>query len=210
MKIVARTTNPNVITAAIRASLQVRARNQKPISGRAAKDQPSADSLFQHGSPPSAGIRRFAWRQHQSTGSQRTNPQAGSVAGGALFERHGDGVTPTAKGGRFASIAALIEPGFRRLTTEDENAVPPQSRRLAVGILPSVQPTRLLVNQITEAVLDIQTRHPALKLIIQEAPNSTLQDWVMRGLVGVAIVETVLPHMPRLPLGSSKARGSSA
>ena len=39
---------------------------------------------------------------------------------------------------------------------------------------------------------------------MQEAPNGTLQDWVMRGLVGVAIVETGLPHMPRLPLGSSE------
>ena len=43
-----------------------------------------------------------------------------------------------------------------------------------------------------------------MKLVIQEAPNGTLQDWVIRGLVGVAIVETVLPRMPRLPLGSSE------
>jgi LysR family transcriptional regulator, nitrogen assimilation regulatory protein len=43
-----------------------------------------------------------------------------------------------------------------------------------------------------------------LKLALQEAPNGTLQDWLIRGLVGVAIVETTLPHMPRLPLGSSE------
>jgi DNA-binding transcriptional LysR family regulator len=54
-------------------------------------------------------------------------------------------------------------------------------------------------------MLDVQLRHPLLKLVIQEAPNATLQDWVMRGLVGVAIVETALPHMPRLPLGSSES-----
>jgi LysR family nitrogen assimilation transcriptional regulator len=124
--------------------------------------------------------------------------------GGALFERHGDGVIPTAKGDRFAGMAALIESGFRRLSGGDTGATPPQSRRIAVGILPSVNQHGFLVNRITEAILDVQARHPALKLVIQEAPNGTLQDWVMRGLVGVAIVETVLPHMPRLPLGSSE------
>jgi LysR family nitrogen assimilation transcriptional regulator len=125
--------------------------------------------------------------------------------GGALFERRGDGVVPTAKGDRFASIAALIESGSRRLSGSDAGATPPQSRRVAVGILPSVNQHGFLVNRITEAIIEVQTRHPTLKFVIQEAPNSTLQDWVMRGLVGVAIVETVLPHMPRLALGSSEA-----
>jgi LysR family nitrogen assimilation transcriptional regulator len=124
--------------------------------------------------------------------------------GGALFERHGDGVIPTAKGDRFAGMATLIESGFRRLSGGDAGAAPPQSRRIAVGILPSVNQHGFLVNRITEAILDVQARYPALKFVIQEAPNGTLQDWVMRGLVGVAIVETVLPHMPRLPLGSSE------
>jgi LysR family nitrogen assimilation transcriptional regulator len=124
--------------------------------------------------------------------------------GGALFERHGDGVIPTGKGDRFDRMARLIEAGFQRLSTGDAGAAPPQSRRIAVGILPSVNQHGFLVNRITEAMLDVQARHPALKLVIQEAPNGTLQDWVMRGLVGVAIVETVLPRMPRLPLGSSE------
>jgi len=124
--------------------------------------------------------------------------------GGALFERHGDGVIPTGKGERFDRIARLMEAGFRRLSTSETGAAPPQNRRIAVGILPSVNQHGFLVNRITEAILDVQTRHPALKLVIQEAPNGTLQDWVIRGLVGVAIVETVLPRMPRLPLGSSE------
>ena len=124
--------------------------------------------------------------------------------GGALFERHGDGVIPTGKGERFDRIARLMEAGFRRLSTSETGATPPQNRRIAVGILPSVNQHGFLVNRITEAILDVQTRHPTLKLVIQEAPNGTLQDWVIRGLVGVAIVETVLPRMPRLPLGSSE------
>lgn len=127
-----------------------------------------------------------------------------AALGGALFERHGDGVIPTGNGDRFASMAKLIESGSRRLSAGDASANPPQSRRIAVGILPSVNQHGFLINRITEAILDIQARHPALKFVIQEAPNGALQDWVMRGLVGVAIVETALPHMPRLPLGSSE------
>jgi DNA-binding transcriptional LysR family regulator len=127
-----------------------------------------------------------------------------AALGGALFERHGDGVVPTAMAERLASIATPIEQGFRRLSNAGAGAAPPQSRRIAVGILPSVNQHGFLVNRVTEAIVDVQARYPALKLVIQEAPNSTLQDWVMRGLVGVAIVETVLPHMPRLPLGSSE------
>lgn len=130
--------------------------------------------------------------------------------GGALFSRHDDGVVPTAKGDRFAGMATLIEAGFRRLSSADSGATPPQSRRIAVGILPSVNQHGFLVNRITEAIVEVGARHPALKLVIQEAPNGTLQDWVMRGLVGVAIVETVLPHMPRLPLGSSEGLAAIA
>ncbi len=122
-----------------------------------------------------------------------------------LFERRGDGVIPTANGDRFAKVAKAIETGFRRVTDGDAAAAAPLRRRITVGILPSVSQHGHLVNRITEAVLGVQVRHPALKLVVREAPNGTLQDWVMRGLVGVAIVETGLPHMPRLPLGSSES-----
>lgn len=121
-----------------------------------------------------------------------------------LFERRGDGVIPTANGDRFASVSKMIEAGFHRITDGDAPAVAPLSRRIAIGILPSVSQHGHLVNRVTEAVLGVQARHPTLRLVVQEAPNGTLQDWVMRGLVGVAIVETGLPHMPRLPLGSSE------
>ena len=124
--------------------------------------------------------------------------------GGALFDRHGDGVIPTDKGERFDRVARLIETRFRQLSTGDAGAAAAQSRRIALGILPSVNQHGFLVNRITEAMVDVQARYPVLKLVIREAPNATLQDWVIRGLVGVAIVETVLPQMPRLPLGSSE------
>lgn len=123
--------------------------------------------------------------------------------GEALFERKEDGVVPTAKGDHFARFATLIENGFRRLSAGDAGAAL-QSRRFVVGVLPSVNQYGFLINRITDAIVDVQARYPTLKLAFQEAPNGTLQDWVIRGLVGVAIVETALPHMPRLPLGSSE------
>ncbi|QPF87336.1 LysR family transcriptional regulator [Bradyrhizobium genosp. L] len=130
--------------------------------------------------------------------------------GGALFERKGDGVVPTIKGNRFARFAALIEAGFRRLSANDDGATLSQGRRIVVGILPSVNQHGFLVNRIADATIEIRARYPALKLVFQEAPNGTLQDWVIRGLVGVAIVETTLPHMPRLPLGSSEGLAAIA
>lgn len=130
--------------------------------------------------------------------------------GCALFERHGDGVIPTKKGDRFAPIAKLLEAASIRLSAGTDLSAPTQGRLISLGILPSVNQHGFLVNRITEALLEVQSRHPALKLTIREAPNGTLQDWVMRGLVGVAIVETALPRMPRLPLGSSETLAAVA
>jgi DNA-binding transcriptional LysR family regulator len=130
--------------------------------------------------------------------------------GGPLFERNDDGVVPTASGERFAKFATLIEAGFRRLSASDAGAPLAQGRRIVVGILPSVNQHGYLVNRIADAIIEVQARYPALKLVFQEAPNGTLQDWVIRGLVGVAIVETTLPHMPRLPLGSSEGLAAIA
>jgi DNA-binding transcriptional LysR family regulator len=127
-----------------------------------------------------------------------------SILGAKLFIRHDDGLTPTAAGDRFSSVAKTIEASFQRLSAGASAAAAPPSRRIAIGILPSVSQHGLLVNRVADAVLQVQERHPALKLVVQEGPNDTLQDWVMRGLVGLAIVETSLPNVPRLPLGSSE------
>ena len=127
-----------------------------------------------------------------------------SILGAKLFIRHDDGLTPTAAGDRFSPVAKTIEASFQRLSAGTSAAAAPPSRRIAIGILPSVSQHGLLVNRVADAVLQVQERHPALKLVVQEGPNDTLQDWVMRGLVGLAIVETSLPNVPRLPLGSSE------
>jgi LysR family nitrogen assimilation transcriptional regulator len=133
-----------------------------------------------------------------------------SSLGGSLFERHSDGVVPTAFGERFAPIARVIEAHMREIAVSGTSTFVPAGKRLAVGILPSVSQHGLLVNKITEAVLDVQASYPSLSLVVREAPNRTLQDWVVRGLVGVAIVETSLPQMARLTLGSSEGLAAIA
>jgi DNA-binding transcriptional LysR family regulator len=204
MNIVARATEPNVVTA-----LFIRHLKRALAEQDATPVERPVISLRQiHYFNMVHRLRRVsaaarAANISQPALSEQLHKLEASV-GGALFARHGDGVVPTARGERFAGMATLIEAGFRRLTAGEAGATPPRSKRIAVGILPSVNQHGFLVNRITEAIIDVQARHPALKLVIQEAPNGTLQDWVMRGLVGVAIVETALPHMPRLPLGSSE------
>jgi DNA-binding transcriptional LysR family regulator len=127
-----------------------------------------------------------------------------AALGGRLFERRSDGLVPTPSAERFAPIARMIEAHARAITVSGSSHFVPAGKRLAVGILPSVSQHGLLVNQITEAVLEIQGRYPELQVMVREAPNRTLQDWVVRGVVGVAIVETSLPQMARMPLGSSE------
>lgn len=120
-----------------------------------------------------------------------------------LFERKGDGLVPTRPGERFAAYSSVIDMGFKNLSTGGTGAAL-QSRRIVIGILPSVNEHGFLVNRIADALVEVQNKYPALNLAVQEAPNGTLQDWIVGGLVNVAIVETTLPHMPRLPLGSSE------
>ena len=204
MEVVARSVEPNAVTALFIRHLK-RALKDKAASR---PERPIISLRQIHYFNMVHRLRRVSAAAHGANISQPALSEQlqklEASLDSVLFERRGDGVIPTAKGDRFAEIATLIESGFRRLAGGDTGTTPPQSRRIAVGILPSVNQHGFLVNRITEAIIEVQARHPALKFVIQEAPNGTLQDWVMRGLVGVAIVETVLPHMPRLPLGSSE------
>jgi LysR family transcriptional regulator, nitrogen assimilation regulatory protein len=210
MDVIARAAKPNAIT-----NLFVRHMKRAFASDQAARAERPVISLRQvHYFNLIHRVRRVSAAARganisQPALSEQLHKLEASL-GGALFERNDDGVVPTAKGDRFARFASLIEAGFRRLSASDTGAPLGQGRRIAVGILPSVNEHGFLVNQITEAIIEIQARYPALKLVLQEAPNGTLQDWVIRGLVGVAIVETTLPHMPRLPLGSSEGLAAIA
>jgi len=130
--------------------------------------------------------------------------------GRPLFRRMGDGLVPTGAGDRFAVLSDMIDVGLKRISARGSARAKSQSRRVGVGVLPSVNEHGFLLNRITDAIIEVQTRYPLLSLTIQEAPNGTLQDWVVGGLVSVAVVETTLPHMPRLPLGSSEALAAIA
>jgi LysR family nitrogen assimilation transcriptional regulator len=133
-----------------------------------------------------------------------------ATLGNPLFERKGDGLVPTDEGERFAEFSAVIDDGFNRLSGKGTGSALLQGRRIVVGILPSVNEQGFLVNRITDALVEVQAKYPSLSLAVLEAPNGTLQDWVVGGLVNVAVVETTLPHMPRLPLGSSEGLAAIA
>ncbi len=122
----------------------------------------------------------------------------------SLFDRHRDGLTPTLLGDSLAPVAKVIESNLRDISGGQTSTFRPLEKRLTLGILPSVSQHGLLVNKITEVLLLMQESHPSLQIVVWEAPDVMLQDWVMRGLVGIAVVETGLPHMARLTLGSSE------
>ena len=123
----------------------------------------------------------------------------------SLFDRNHDGLIPTVPGERFSAVAKVLESNLRDITGGGTAAFRPSGKRLTLGILPSVSQHGLLVNKIAEASLAVQLRYPALQIVVWEAPDATLQEWVMRGLLGIAVVETSLPHMARLTLGSSES-----
>lgn len=121
-----------------------------------------------------------------------------------LFDRRSDGLIPTTDGDRFAFVAEAIARGLRAMTASGGSAQRLTVESLRLGILPSVSQHGYLVNKVADAVLAVRVRHPLTKLVVMEGPTETLQGWVTKGFVEVAIVETGLPNMPRLPLGASE------
>ncbi len=210
MKIVARAPVPSADTALFIRFLRRALNAGEPIS----TPRPAISMRQIHYFNAIHRLRRISAAAHSANVSQPSLTEQlhklEKTLGVSLFKRRSDGVIPTPDGDRFAYAAKLIENRFHQIAADDTSAAASPGRRITIGILPSVNQHGLLVNRITEAALDVQARRPALKLVIREAPNATLQDWVIRGLVGVAIVETGLPHMPRLPLGSSESLAAVA
>jgi DNA-binding transcriptional LysR family regulator len=124
--------------------------------------------------------------------------------GARLFERRSSGVTPTMASAGFAPAAQTLERGLQQLKVGAMSSFPSRDRRLTLGVLPSVSQHGLLINRISEALLTLKARHPGTRITVQEGPAGTLQDWVVRGHVGLAILETGPPQLPRLPLGASE------
>jgi LysR family transcriptional regulator, nitrogen assimilation regulatory protein len=121
-----------------------------------------------------------------------------------LFDRRSSGVSPTAQSTRFAPVSQALENGLYQLKIGAMSSFSAQTPRLVLGVLPSVSQHGLLVNRIAEALLALKAQHPQARITVREAPNGTLQDWVLRGKVGLSIVETGPPQVPRFPLGGSE------
>ncbi|HEX7781742.1 MAG TPA: LysR family transcriptional regulator [Sphingobium sp.] len=124
--------------------------------------------------------------------------------GTVLFDRHTFGLARTAAGRRFAPLADLLERRLRELHVSGATASLADGARLSLGVLPSVSHHGHLISRITDAILALHVDHPAVSVTVREAPNSTLQNAVLHGGLGLAIVETALTQMPRFPLDVSE------
>lgn len=124
--------------------------------------------------------------------------------GTSLFDRRTTGLVRTEAGALFARATSLLERRLKEVETSGRTAAVRQSGRLSIGFLPSVGHQSGLVNSISEAVARLQQRYPAMRLTAREAPTAELLEWVQRGVIGLAVVETVLPQLPRLPLDATE------
>lgn len=127
-----------------------------------------------------------------------------ATLGAVLFERRTYGLAPTAQGERFAPMAQLLERHLRELSVNGMAVSLAEGGRLSLGVLPSVSQHGFLVNKISDALLTLAAKYPRMRFTVQEAPNKTLQTWVTRGAVGLAIVDTALPQLPRMSLDAAE------
>jgi LysR family nitrogen assimilation transcriptional regulator len=121
-----------------------------------------------------------------------------------LVDRKSKGVSPTGATSWFGAASAALERNLQDLSVGTMSMLSSDEQRLSLGVLPSVSQHGLLINRISEAVMALRLEQPNSRILIQEAPNGILQDWVLRGRVGLAIVETGPPHLPRLSLNASE------
>lgn len=127
-----------------------------------------------------------------------------SSLGVSLFDRKSFGLVRTPHSAAFAVATRLLELRLREMEIGGMAASLGEGGRLSLGILPSVSNQGHLVNRISDAVVALRREYPGMSVTVREAPNSTLKNWVLRGQVGLAIVETALSQMPRLPLDASE------
>jgi DNA-binding transcriptional LysR family regulator len=118
----------------------------------------------------------------------------------SLFDRRVTGLAKTPAGTNLSAITGVLERWLRELTTGGSTSSLVDGGRLTLGVLPSVSHHGRLVGRVAEAVLELGRLYPAMSVVVREAPNGTLQKLVRSGRVGLAIVETAAPQLPRLPL----------
>jgi len=183
---------------------------------KAAFDDPGPGPVF---SPALTGRRIRYFNLAYELGRVSAAARAASVAqpalsqqlhkledslGTQLFDRRTFGLVRTQTSAHFALATNLLDRRLRELAMSGATASLIEGGRLSLGVLPSVSHHGYLVNRITDAVLALREHYPAMSVVVREAPNGTLQNLVLRGRVGLAIVETALSQMPRLALDASE------
>jgi len=124
--------------------------------------------------------------------------------GVSLFDRSTLGLARTPQSENFARVTAFLAQRLGEIKHGGHLAALTEDARLVFGVMPSVSQNGYLIEKVTEAVLELRKRHPRMRLTVREAPNTVLKNAVQRGDVGMAIVETVLPQMPRLALNTAE------
>lgn len=124
--------------------------------------------------------------------------------GTALFDRRTFGLSRNEQCTHFALATNVLDRQLGEMEVSGNLAALAKGGRLRLGVLPSVSQNGLLVQRITDAVLGLRARYSRVHVMVREAPNSVLQKAVQRGEIGLAIVETVVPQMPRLTLDASE------
>jgi LysR family transcriptional regulator, nitrogen assimilation regulatory protein len=124
-----------------------------------------------------------------------------AVTGTKLFERHRDGLVPTPAGDRLFQASGAVAAAVGRLEEGRSEAMGRAGGMIRIGMLPAVDHTSRMLATVASAISQWRRLHPAVAMQALEAPNGTLQEWLLAGSIGLAIVETDLPQLARFNLG---------
>lgn len=122
------------------------------------------------------------------------------LLGLALFDRQRRGLQPTAAGNRLNTVAGVIEEGMRRLMVQRASINGMRENVLRLGVLPSSDSGSLLLQCLADALAEWQSAHLCCRLKVIEGPSSHLQDLVVKGTLGLALVEREISELARLNL----------
>lgn len=126
-----------------------------------------------------------------------------TALGVKLFERHRDGLVPTPAGARLSQAGEMLASAVRRIHTERADPGHP-TNTIKIGVLPAIDHASRMLGTVAAALTHWRRLHPTLHLRVLEAPSGTLQEWLLEDAIGLAIVETELPQLPRFSLGPAE------
>ena len=127
-----------------------------------------------------------------------------TMIGRRLFERHHDGLLPTAAGHQLFQASAAVSTMAAKLEAGKQLAGSTTGAVLRIGILPALDQTSMMTSAINDCITRWLKLHPGVRLQALEGPNELLQRWLLDGTVALAVVETELPQLARFRLGSAE------